>query len=210
MIMYVVFTSKKNYMHFPLKSTFSLVFRLLSLKTIGAVGGAYKPEQFWNCAEIRIIPFPGAPPTPIPEPLPEDWRTAPTPPTVAVTNAPTSSPRNRCGASWTDAVDSCRPEQCSSNVDCDNGQYCYSSVSCDDGSGPKSEIFGSEWFFCGSDRIAAMESCGVNCPNGLDSDCPPGEFCFRQVSFYEISSLIHCRQQRNNLFSQSFDVLRGK
>ena len=111
MIMYVVFTSKKNYMHFPLKSTFSLVFRLISLKTIGAVGGAYKPEQFWNCAEIRIIPFPGAPPTPIPEPLPEDWRTAPTPPTVAVTNAPTSSPCNRCGASWTDAVDSCRPEQ---------------------------------------------------------------------------------------------------
>lgn len=135
-----------------------------------------------NCAEVKIVPEEGALPTPIPAPPNQ----VPVPAPITETLPPTATGRAICGVGWAEAQRECPVEECVSSVDCPAGQYCWSGIRCT----PQTEpvvIPGSDYFFCGMDRIDAAAKCGTAdenpCPSGRDSECPGEEFCLKGVSF---------------------------
>lgn len=172
----------RQYDHFPAMQPM-LADCHQPLPADGAVGGTlllYKPEQFWNCAEVKIVPGDGANPTPIPAPP----NTVPVPAPLIETLPPTASGRNVCGTHWIDAQRTCPVKECTSSVDCPSGKYCFSAIRCT----PQTEvpvIPGSDYFYCGKDRIDAASKCGTveatPCPSGMDSDCPEEEFCLQKI-----------------------------
>lgn len=54
-------------------------------------------------------------------------------------------------------------------------------------------IPGSDYFYCGKDRIDAAAKCGTAnafpCPTGLDSACPDEEFCLKKL--FECAETTH-------------------
>lgn len=75
---------------------------------------------------------------------------------------------NICGTTWSDALNNCKngnPKTCITDDDC-NG-YCY-----------KFPCYSDKK--CGTSYNDAVTNCTKNsdCPNGVDSDCPPGQQCF--------------------------------
>jgi hypothetical protein len=137
-----------------------------SLPLDGSVGGAL-PEQFWNCAEVRITNNCQGGPTPTPQ-------TTPTPPT------PTPPTTGTLG-DWA---------QCSSNSQCRNGccsgQYSggvlkctplsggFNSAICTAGTGPTPPTTGSlgDWAQC-SRNSQCMNGCCSGMYSGGVLKCTP-------------------------------------
>lgn len=94
------------------------------------------PEQFWNCAEVKIVPSgptaPTAPTTdaPVPSPI--------LPPVASPVSQPTpggpSASANYCGSSWTDAKNQCAtPCPTGNSTVCPSlVEHCYADVPCTD------------------------------------------------------------------------------
>jgi Lytic polysaccharide mono-oxygenase, cellulose-degrading len=99
-------------------------------------------EQFWNCAEVRILGDGSPLPVMTPSPVPVVVTAAPVPVTVSSTPAPqapvtTSSPAAAtptygkfCGTSWSNANKCTIPCNDGNSTVCNYGEHCYAGVSC--------------------------------------------------------------------------------
>lgn len=138
------------------------------------------PEQFWNCAEVRIN-------------AKTSTRRGPRPPRSTPTSQSKTSDRSSksssneqtkssgqsslfCGTSWTLANEKCS-KQCPSGIDaeCSNGQRCYKTA-CN--ANNRLPLF-TKSPRCGKDWAHAVKSCNRSCSH--NQDCPKGQSCFANV-----------------------------
>jgi len=98
-----------------------------------------------------------------------------------------------CGFDFEDAIDQCLVE-CPRRIDddCPIGQKCFNEIVCGTAAPTmtptlpghqKTPPVGSYSAYkrCGTDFKDADRKCGTFCPNGFDSDCPEGEYCYTGV-----------------------------
>ncbi|KAJ3284477.1 hypothetical protein HDU79_008097 [Rhizoclosmatium sp. JEL0117] len=100
------------------------------------------------------------------------------------------NPAVRCGTDWWSAYSTCG-SYCALDTDCPQGQSCFKDLSVDActqpvnpspvvSTRPNGSTGGNPAVRCGADWSSAYSSCGTFC--SLDSDCPNGQSCFKDLS----------------------------
>mmetsp|Transcript_51720 Transcript_51720/g.155230 ORF Transcript_51720/g.155230 Transcript_51720/m.155230 type:complete len:383 (-) Transcript_51720:162-1310(-) len=181
-----------GYENNPWRSDRSVCSQPLSLTT---------PEQFWNCAEIRVTPAGGPlPPTPTSPTPPSPTPPSPTPPSPTPLSPTPPSPTppsptlpvkraNMCGVSWPDASNKCgTPCPTGNSTVCPAGEHCYANINIENcggggqqpgrspGNDPSRDYGISISARCGKDELHARETCGRACTN--NGKCDSGALCW--------------------------------
>jgi len=137
------------------------------------------------------VPPPSAPVVPPPS--------APVPPPSSGNGVTTI----RCGASWTDAQNSCGKD-CQSNDDCPSGQSCYNALQSCSGSNPVPPPPSSASSTrCGYGWDTANTACGNACTD--DGQCSGGQKCWAALSLAPCG-VSQAVAENSNVFAETTPV----
>lgn len=100
-----------------------------------------------------------------------------------------SSPRveaitrgNYCGTTWKHAEDCHASCPTGVSTECPSGQSCFASIPCSASATDSPRLSGDSNLYCGTSWLDAVESCAVQCPSGINSECPSGQYCYADIS----------------------------